>query len=230
MTACYLDDIIVTGRNNIEHETNLRKVLQCLMDNGIRLGIDKCKFFQNSVSYCGHIISKEGLKKSKDLVQAVLAFPKPKNPTEVRAFCGLAGYYRDFIPNLSTIQKPLMNLTTKDVIWNQSTEHDNAFKIIKEIITKDVTLAHFNPDLKITLSTDASGCGVGAILSHKLINRKERPICFASRVLKDAEKNYSTIERESLAVRWGVEKFKHYLEERFFTIYTDHKPLITLLN
>ena len=230
MTACYLDDIIVTGHTEEEHTRNLREVLQRLLGAGIRLGREKCNFYQGSVTYCGHTISKDGLKKTKQLVEAVLAAPVPKSPNEVRAFCGLAGYYRDFIPNLSSIQKPLMDLTLKDATWNWSSDQEKAFKAIKDIIVKDVTLVHFDPKQKITLSTDASGCGIGAILSHIMEDGAERPISFASRILKDAERNYSTIEKEALAVRWGVDKFKNYLEGRHFTIYTDHKPLITLLN
>lgn len=229
MTACYLDDIIITGRTEQEHTKNLLQVLQCLSKTGIKLNQDKCYFYKNSVNYCGHEISKDGLKKTNQLIEAVLEAPRPKSVTDVRAFCGLAGYYRDFIPNLSSIQKPLMDLTTKNKTWTWLEEHEKAFAQIKKLIAKDVTLTHFDLKKEIILSTDASACGLGAILSH-VIQSKEKPIAFASRVLKDAEKNYLTIEREALAVKWGVEKFKQYLEGRFFTVYTDHKPLLTLLN
>lgn len=109
-TSCVLDDMIISGKTDEEHLANLDAVLERLEKFGLRANLNNCDFFQEQVSYCGHMISKEGLKKSPDKVNAVLKAPRPENLQQLRSFLGLVNYYRSFLPNLSTVLGPLNEL------------------------------------------------------------------------------------------------------------------------
>ena len=129
------------------------------------------------------------------------------------------------MPNLATLLHPLNNLLRKDATWNCTTECAEAFQKAKEILISSQVLAHYNPDLPIKMAADASTCGVGAVISHVLPNGSEHPIAFASRTLSPSECNYAQIEKEALALIFGVKKFHQYLYGRKFILVTDHKPL-----
>ena len=103
-----------------------------------------------------------------------------------------------------------------------------AFQNVKEMITSDIVLTHYDPDLPVKLACDSSSYGLGAVISHVMGNGEERPIAFASRTLNSAEKNYAQIQKEALAIVWGVKKFYCYLFGRKFTLLTDHQPLISI--
>ena len=163
-------------------------------------------------------------------MKAVQEAPTPKNATELKSFLGLVNFYGKFLPHLSSVLSPLNCLLRKNIVFRWGEQHAQAFKKVKEMLLSADLLIHFNPDLEVTLSCDASGVGLGAVLAHKLPDGTERPIAYASRSLNKAEQNYSNIEREALAVTFGVKKFRDYLYGRHFWLYTDHKPLMTLFN
>lgn len=112
-----LDDMIISGKTDEEHLANLEAVLERLEKFGLRANLNKCDFFQEQVSYCGHMISEEGLKKSPDKVNAVLKAPRPENLQQLRSFLGLVNYYRSFLPNLSTVLGPLNELLQGEKTW-----------------------------------------------------------------------------------------------------------------
>ena len=210
-TSCILDDIIISGRTDREHLQNLDSVLQRLEDYGLKANLDKCEFFQESISYCGHTISKEGLHKSPEKVTAISEAPRPENLQQLRSFLGLVNYYRRFLPDLSTVEGPLNELLQSDNEWNWTQECENSFTDIKKLITSDQVLCHYDPELPVKLACDASPYGLGSVLSHTMNDGTERPIAFASRSLTAAEKDYSQIDNEALALIWGVQKFNTYL-------------------
>ncbi|KII67125.1 Transposon Tf2-9 polyprotein [Thelohanellus kitauei] len=228
MVSVYIDDIIVTGKNRDDHIKSLRLVFDRLLKHGIKLKPEKCKLFSESVEYCGLVVSKDGLSISKSKVKALVEMPHPSSLADIRCFCGLANYYRNYLPNLSETLSPLYELLKKEskLVWGPVEE--SAFNHIKEQITNSLVLSHFDPGLEISLSTDASSHGLGAVLSHILPDGSERPIAFASRLLSKAERNYSTIEKEGLGIIWAIKKFLHYLEGRHFMLCTDHMPLVSL--
>ena len=131
-------------------------------------------------------------------VKAVVEAPEPRDVSQLRAFLGLVNYYNRFLPNLSTLLAPLHQLLNKHAKWNWSFQCAQAFRDIKRLITSDMVLVHFNPDLPLTLSCDASAYGLGAVLSHVLPGG-ERPVAFGSRTLSNSEQKYSQIEKEALA-------------------------------
>ena len=223
-SVCYLDDILITGRNEYEHVRNLRRVLERLCRVGFRANKKKCSFLQPSIEYLGHRIDAEGLHPTTDKVRAVMEAPEPTNKTELRCFLGLINYYSKFLPNLSIILSPLYHLIKKDASWIWSPAARAGFQQIKEAIRSSKVLAHYNSDLPLLLECDASHRGIGAVLSHTFPGSSSRPVDFASRSLSKAEINYAQIDREALALVFGV-RFHHYLYGRRFTLVTDHKLL-----
>ncbi|XP_053728751.1 uncharacterized protein K02A2.6-like [Synchiropus splendidus] len=229
-TQCYLDDIIVTGKNDDDHLQNLSRVLTKLCEYGLRAKKSKCEFFKNEISYCGHVIDKNGLHKSKEKTEAILQAPKPENVSQLRSYLGLVNYYHKFLPNLATTLHPLNVLLQVGTKWEWSEECNRAFKETKRLITSDELLTHYDPTRPIRLACDASPYGIGCVLSHLMKDGSERPVAFASRSLSSAERNYAQIDREALSLVWGIKKFHHYLYGQRFTLVTDHQPLVSIFN
>lgn len=229
-TKCILDDMIITGSTDEEHLQNLSLVLQRLEQYGLRANLDKCQFFKDQISYCGHVIDKAGLHKSNEKTNAVENAPTPENVSQLRSFLGLVNYYHRFLPNLATVVGPLNELLQNNKKWTWTAKCDDAFAKVKELITSEQVLCHYNPTLPVRLATDASPYGIGAVLSHVMEDGTERPIAYASRSLTKAEKAYSQIDKEALSIYWGVQKFHTYLYGRHFTLITDHKPLVSIFH
>lgn len=227
---CIIDDMIITGRTDEEHLRNLEAVLEKLDEHGLRANLDKCEFFKKKVTFCGHEIDEKGLHKTQKKIEAVVEAPQPTNVSELRSFLGMVNYYSRFLPNLSTALHPLYQLLEKNHKWKWTEECCKSFKHIKKLITSDEVLTHYDPNLPLCLATDASPIGLGAVLSHIMPDGTERPIAYASRSLSTAEKNYSQIDKESLAIVWGVKRFNTYVFGRHFKLITDHQPLISIFS
>ena len=223
----YLDDIIVNGETLDTHLDNLRRVFDVLLKNGLRLKRNKCVFLADSVTYLGHQIDATGLHPVKDKVEAVEKVPQPKDKSELRAFLGMLNHYRHFLPNLSHEMQPLFELLKKNVVWRWTEKQQSAFDRAKKMLTSADVLVHFNPTIPVILECDASSQGIGAVLLHRF-HDGERPIAFASRSLNPAEKRYSQIEREALAIIFGVKRFHKYIYGLDFILRSDHKPLLQL--
>ena len=220
----YIDDILITGPTDEDHLKTLDEVLSRLEATGARLKREKCFFMKPHVEYLGHRISAEGLQPTDTKVKALKDAPVPRNVSQLKSFLGLLNYYGKFVPNLSTALAPLHLLLQKRVAWTWGPEQQHAFNQVKSALTSDRVLAHYDPSKKLILACDASPYGVGAVLSHKLEDGSERPIAFASRSLAPAEKKYSQLDKEGLAIVFGVKRFHQYLVGRHFTILSDHKP------
>ena len=230
MVCVYLDDILVSGKTQQEHLANLHEVLTRLESAGLRLKREKCTFCQSEVTYLGHIISADGLKPSPNKVKAVSNLPSPSKVSELKTFLGLVNYYAKFLPDLATRLAPLYKLLKHDESWIWSTEQETAFQDVKKKLLSPQILAHFDDTKPIVLACDASPFGVGAILSQIQADGSEHPVAYASRSLSPAEQNYSHLDKEALAIVFGVGKFHQYICGRKFTLYTDHKPLIHIFS
>ena len=226
----YIDDILITGRTDQEHLEHLAEVLRRLQEAGMRLKKEKCAYLLPSVEYLGHTISAEGLRTADSKVEAIVNAPAPKNVAELRSFLGLVNYYSKFLPNLATILSPLYALLRKRQKWSWGRNQSKAFDKVKSLLLSSRVLVHFDDALPLILSCDASPYGVGAVLSHLMPNGDERPISFASRTLTETEKKYSQLEKEALAIIFGVRKFHQYIYGRKFELKTDHKPLMYIFN
>lgn len=227
---CFLDDVLITGKNQTEHLSRLKSVLDKFREAGLTLREDKCEFFQDEVTYLGHIINKHGIRKCNDKVKAILNAPVPTDVKQLQSFLGLVNYYRNFVPNASALLAPLYDLLKKGAKWDWSVERNQAFETIKKSLASDTVLAHFDPKAKIILSVDASPIGLAAILSQIGDDNIEKPISYASRTLTSAEKKYSQIQKEATAIIFGVKKYHQYLYARSepFILKTDHKPLVSI--
>ncbi len=246
----FLDDLIVYSDSLEEHESRLISVLGRLREYGLKLSLDKCKFFQTEVRYLGHIVSREGVKTDPEKIRALKTWPRPQNLKELKSFLGFSGYYRRFIKDYSKIVKPLTNLTagyppqrkgskvaTKGQYLNTkepfaerwSRECHEAFKTIIDKLTSAPILGFADSELPYTLHTDASTTGLGAALYQEQ-DGQTRVIAYASRGLSRSESRYPAHKLEFLALKWAiVDKFHDYLYGSQFTVVTDNNPLTYLL-
>ena len=226
----FVDDILVAGKDEAEHNNRLRAVFKRIKENGLKIKKEKCIFATSKVEYLGFKVDAQGIHKTTDKVEAIRNAKIPENVSELQSFLGLVTFYSKFIPNLATIAHPLYNLLRKDSTWKWTNQCRTAIESIKAEVISPRFLTHFNPNLPVKLVCDASSIGIGAVLAHVMPNGDERPIAFASRSLNNAEKNYSQIEKEALALIYGVKKFHIYLYgKKKFTLVTDHKPLLAIL-
>ena len=224
----YLDDILITGTNKQEHLSNLDKVLTNLEEAGLRLNKDKCRFMQAEVVYLGHVIDRTRLHPDKGPIQAITEAPTPQNVTELKAYLGLLSYYGKFLQNLSTVLAPLHRLLRKGVKWNWPCEQERAYRQSKQMLVSAKVLAHFDPQQESVVTCDALPYDLGAVLAQRGNDGKEQPVAFASRTLTKVERNYAQVEREALAVIFGLQRFQQYLFGREFVLVSDHKPLVGL--
>ena len=225
-----MDDILISGKDDNNHIANLEAVLKKLSEAGLRLRKEKCFFMVSEVTYCGYEINGQGIKPVEAKVEAIQNAPVPENVTQLRAFLGMLNYYHRFLPDIATVLEPLHKLLRQGTKWCWKTEQQVAFDKSKKLLQSANLLVHFQPDLELILASDASDYGVGAVLSHRMADGTERPIGYVSRSLNTAERGYSTIEKEALAIIFGVKKFNQFLYGHKFTIQTDHKPLEGLFN
>ena len=228
VARCFSDDLFVTGKDDDEHLYNLKRVLQRLLECGFRLQKSKCQFMLPSVTYLGVKVDSQGLHMEEEATRAITEAPKPENKAELQSFLGLVNHYRKNVPNMSTLCEPLNRLVGKNVKWEWSDKCVETFRKLKEILTKENVLIHYDPNKELLLATDASPVGLGAVILHR-VEGKEYPIAYASRTLTAAEKNYSQIEREGLGIVFGLQKFHQYVYGRKFVLLTDNKPLSLIL-
>ena len=223
----YLDDILVFGRNFEEHLGRLQKVFATLIKANLKLKPQKCKLFKQSVAFLGHSVSAEGILPLQDKIEVMKSWPIPSNKEDVSSFLGLASYYRRFVDNFAITAEPLNRLTRKNVIFQWDADCEEAFLRLREALINPPVLAYPDFAEKFILTTDASGVGIGAVLSQ-IQNGQERVVAYASRTLNKAERNYSATERECLGIIWATEHYQYYLLGAPFIIYTDHNPLAYL--
>lgn len=225
----YMDDIIVFSTSLQEHTENLAKIFKTLRNYNMKIQLDKSEFLKKEVSFLGHVVTPEGIKPNPDKIDAIKNWSLPKNEKELRAFLGVLGYYRKFIRDFAKIAKPLTQQLRKNEKLQHTKEFIAAFEKCKNILLSSNILIYPDYEKQFILTTDASKYAVGAVLSQGPIG-SDRPIAFASRTLTVSEENYSTIEKELLAIDWACKYFRPYLFGRKFILYTDHKPLTYALN
>jgi len=217
----YLDDILIYSNTLEEHLTHLQKIFDILVEKNIKLKLKKCGIAKTQIDYLGYKVSFEKIQPQRDKCKSISEAKIPQNVNQLQTFLGMINYYRKFIANFSKKASPLYELLKKDVKFEFGPRQVIAFELLKkELTSKPIFLSVPNFSQPFTLQTDASNDGIGAILSqgHKVIE-------YASRKLNTAERNYSTIEKELLAIVWSLQYFRYYLLGRSFVIETDHNPL-----
>eukprot|EP00731_Ephydatia_muelleri_P014390 Em0008g110a len=226
----YFDDIIVVGSSFGDHLRHITSVLMKLREAGLKLKPTKCKFFQKQVAFLGHIVSACGIATDPAKTEVIAKWPTPQSRKEVQQFLGLANYYRRFIKNFGTIAKPLHRLTEKNITFQWTDTCQQAFDNLRKCLMTSPILAHPDWSKSFILDTDASDCGIGAVLSQVNSDASECVIAYASRSLSRQEQRYCVTRRELLAVVEFVKHFREYLLGRRFTLRTDHGSLVWLKN
>ena len=235
LTCCYvyLDDILVASASHEEHQRHLRQVLERLDRFGVTINPGKCVFGVSRISFLGHDVSVDGIAPLPEKVSAVAEFPRPSTQTQLRRLIGMVTYYHRFLQDAATLLRPLHLLLDQKrkrsapLDWTPAAE--DAFQRTKVALSQATRLAHPTPGAALSLQVDASDTGVGAVLQQHRAGTWI-PLAFFSRTLQPAETRYSTFGRELLAVYLAVKHFRHTLEGRHFTIFTDHKALVSAVS
>lgn len=223
----YLDDIVVVNRDFESHLKTLDLVFQRLHNAGLNLSASKCMFCKPQLRYLGFLVDRHGLRPDPEKIQSIVNVCPPNDVAALRRFIGMSSWYRRFVPNFANIISPLTQLTKKNAKWDWTTECDQSFRKLKECLVSSPILSPPDYDKTFVLQTDASAFGIGAVLTQTY-DDGEHVISFLSRSLTRQERNYSTTERECLAVIWAIEKLRHYLEGVHFKVITDHHSLLWL--
>ncbi|KAK2718681.1 hypothetical protein QYM36_005872, partial [Artemia franciscana] len=220
--AVIIDDLLVFGSTLEEHNKRLVAVLERARAKGIKFNKAKCSFCVTSVTYFGHVISEQGMQPDPDKLEAINNMPTPSNSEELATLLGMLNYLAKYIPNLSTQNKTLRDLS-KATEFKWAKEHDEALQNIKHSTVSN--LAYFDHSCKsINLTVDASSHSLGAyILSNGNV------VAYASRSLSKAEQKYSQLEKELYAIVFGCKYFHHFIYGRHVKVTTDHRPLETIL-
>ena len=226
----YIDDIAIFSATWEEHCQHISMVLGRLKEAGLTANPKKCQWAQTEVEFLGHVVGKGKVCPADLKVQAVKDFPMPRTKKGVRQFLGLAGYYRRFIPKFAEHSFHLTEATRKTAPDRVvcSDEFCNDFTYLQAVLCNVPSLTLPVPTDSFVLQTDASGVGLGAVLSV-LRQDVEYPVAFYSKKLLPRERRYSASELEALAVVVAVGHFEAYLITHPFTVVTDHKAL-TFLN
>lgn len=223
----FIDDILIYSATVEEHEELVKWVLGRLRDEGYYANPDKCEFFQQKISFLGHVISEEGFSVQHHKVKAVHEWPRPETKKQVKGFLGLTGYYRKFVFDYSRIALPLTDLTKDNTPFHWGPQQQEAFDALKLKLIQAEVLAHPSPSKQYVLNTDASGFAIAAVLSQEQEDGMTRPIAYYSKKMNTAEVNYCVHDKELLAVVMAVDHWRCYLHGSPFpvTIRTDHKGL-----
>ena len=229
--AVYIDDILIIGKDMVEHDQLLGAVLHRLQAANLTLNWAKCLLRQSRIKYLGHWISAQGVSPDPEELHAIADMPSPKDITDVRRFLGMITYLGKFIPSLSQSTEPLRQLAKREPFQVDNKIHV-AFNTAKEgAVSALAELAFFQTDTSIptAISCNASPLGLGAVLWQTDKSNQWLPVSCASRSLTDTESRYSQIERELPGVVFALNRFRQYVLGRHVTVYTDHKPLIPLV-
>ena len=225
----YFDNIFVYGTTWDEHIVALRSVFYRLREHGLTARPSKCRFGFGSIQYLGFIVDGKTLRPQHHKVAAISSVNPPSTKKLLRSFLGMISFYRNFIPQASSYTSCLSDLLKKDVpeplVWTD--QHQASFQHLKSVLQSEPILQLPDSSRPFVLRTDASNLGLGAVLLQ-YVGSCPHPVAYASRKLLDRERRYSTIEKECLAIGFGIGHFDYYLKGKEFILEVDHKPLVFL--
>jgi hypothetical protein len=223
----YLDDILIFSPDFETHCETLKTVFERLLSANLKVKLSKCEWARTELNYLGHVINTQGKSPDPKKTEALKLLKPPSCVKDIESFLGKVGYYHKFVKDFSKWAYPLNRLKRKDTPWSWGPVEQEAFEELRSQLCEAPVLRHPDFNRPFVLQTDASGYGLGAVLSQEF-DDGEHPISYASRTLEDRETRHAIIEKEALAIAWGIHHFRHYLLGRQFTVQTDHKPLLAL--
>ena len=223
----YMDDLLIYSPDTTTHTEQTKRVLQRMIKLDLHLKLEKCTFTTTMVEYLGMIVKPGQLAIDPVKLNSIAQWPTPSKVKDVRSFLGFANFYHQFIPNYSTIARPLIDLTKKNLPWNWTPSQQQAFDQLKHLFLSQPVL-HI-PDLSspFAIATDASKYASGAILLQTDSNGEWHPCSYLSQSFFPVERNYDIYDHELLAVIHALKTWRHYLHGSPFPIqvFTNHKNL-----
>lgn len=226
--VCHIDDLLVWGKDQEQHDARLHALLKKLEQAGVTLNADKCELSRSEVAFLGHVITTSGISPDPEKTEAIRDMKEPTNVSELRSFLGMVNQVGKFIPQLSEKDKALRDLLSKKNCWLWGVDQAAAFRVLKEALISPPVLAMYDTGRDTKVSADASSYGLGGVLLQKW-DSEWRPVAYASRSLSPTEQRYAQVEKEALGLTWACERFRDFLLGKHFCLETDHKPLLSLL-
>lgn len=228
----YVDDIAVHSDAWENHLNHIRQFLQTMREHNLTLNLNKCEFGKKEIKFIGHIVGSGNIKMDWEKIEAIKNLKRPANKKEVKQLLGFFGFYRVFVCNFAEIAKSLTDLTKKDKPYNVMwlPEHEDAFQCLKNLICSNQVLVNFEIGRVTNVYCDSSDYACGAVLTQVTEDNTERPVAFISCKLTETQRNWAAIEKEAYSVIWALNKFKIWVLGHHTTVFTDHNPLIYVLN
>ena len=223
----YIDDVIIYSDSWSDHLQRIRKFFDRLSTAKLTVNLAKTEFCHATVTFLGHLVGQGHVKPLEAKVNAISEFPVPKCKRQLMRFLGMAGYYRKFCKNFSGIAEPLTNLLKKSTKFKWNDKCQDAFDRLKAILKSAPVLLAPDFDKCFKLAVDASDVGIGAVLLQEDNNGIDHPVCYFSKKFNKHQKNYSTIEKECLALILAIQQFEVYLTSSTspIVVFSDHNPL-----
>ncbi|GKT35302.1 putative nucleotidyltransferase, Ribonuclease H [Aduncisulcus paluster] len=220
----YIDDVLIFGKDIGSLLENLKKVLDRIREWNLHINIPKCIIGAESIEFLGFSISRLGRRVLDRRIKGIVSLKAPTNKSEMRSFLGLVNFVRDFVPRCATLCAPLYELTEKerDFEWDKNAQE--VFDLVKDALKDSVTLDFISEDAELSVFTDASDFGIGAVLIQKRQGRCT-PVAFISKALNVTQRRWSVYEKEAWSIVYAIKKWDCFLRGREFTIFTDHKNL-----
>ena len=226
----YIDDVVIYSDTWEEHLAIMRKFFDRLSDAKLTINLLKSEFGCGHVTYLGHVVGQGQVKPVDAKVEAISMFPQPTSKKHVMRFLGMAGYYRKFCPNFSTITEPLTRLLQKNSKFHWTDQCQFAFEQLKAMLQRAPVLSAPDFTRPFKLAVDASDVAAGGVLLQEDHDGIDHPVCYFSKKFDQHQKNYSTIEKECLALILALQHFNVYVSstEVPLLVYSDHNPLVFL--
>lgn len=219
------DDIAVYGENEKAHDRNLIALMERAAKAGVVFNSQKCTIKQSNISFFGNLYTVGGIRPDPTKIWDIKKITTPQNKDDLHRFMGMLTYLSPYIPKFAEKAHTLRGLLKSDAPWMWETDHQTCFEDLKQTVTKHACLTYYDPKAPLMLEVDASQKGLGIVLVQN-----DRPIAFGSKMLMltDCQSRYSNIEREMLAIVYGMQRYHTYLYGKSFLVVTDHKPLVTI--
>ncbi len=224
-----MDDIIVYGANQEEHDERVRQVLQKCRESGLKLNKEKCEMNKKEIVFLGDTLTDKGVKPQKEKVEAIWNMERPGDKKAVQRFLGMLNFLGRFIPDLSNIAAPLRKVTNEKNVFEWGQQQETAWKMLKEKLAQEPVLKYYDAQKDILVSSDASKDGIGCVILQRHDNTW-CPVAYASRTFTECEARYAQIEKETLCIVYAHERFHQYLYGRTYEVETDHKPLVSIFS
>ncbi len=224
----YLDDILIFSETEVDHINHVKLVLDVLKKNDFTLAKNKCIWMKNEIEYLGHVIGNGEVKPNNEKIKIIESWKTPQNAKDVQKFIGFLNYYSKYIKNFAHTAKPLFSLLKKDRKFEWTKDQEDSFNELKAKLINYQKLVSVDINSPFYVYTDASNYAIGAVLIQEKDGEKVT-VSMRSRLLKNAELNYSTYDKELLAIHDAFKHWRCYLDGNKSTFYTDHNPIVHIM-